>query len=52
MWTPNRRNAGKTFYSESATAVSPTDHTLVGAKGPKNVWLFELSRLLEAVKFL
>ena len=41
-----------TFYSDSATAVSPTGHTLVGAKGPENVWLFEPSRLLETVKFL
>ena len=41
-----------TFYSDSPTAVSPTGRTLVGAKGPENVWLFELSRLLETVKFL
>ena len=25
-----------TFYSDSATAVSPTGRTLVGAKGPEN----------------
>ena len=41
-----------TFYSDSATAVLPTDRTLVGAKGPENVWLFEPSRLLETVKVL
>ena len=41
-----------TFYSDSATAVSPTGHTLVGAKGPENVWLFEPSRLLKTVMFL
>ena len=41
-----------TFHSDSGTAVSPTDRTLVGVKGPENAWLFEPSRLLETVKFL
>ena len=41
-----------TFYRDSTTAVSSTGRTLVGAKGPENVWLFELSTLLETVKFL
>ena len=40
-----------TFYSDSAT-VAPTGRTLVGAKGPENVWLFEPSRLLKTVMFL
>ena len=41
-----------TFYSDSATAVSPTGRTLIGAKGPENVWLSEPSRLLKTVNFL
>ena len=41
-----------TFYSDSATAVSPTGCTLIGAKGPENVWLSEPSRLLKTVNFL
>ena len=41
-----------TFYSDSATAVSHAGPTIVEAKGPENVWLFEPSRLLETVTFL
>ena len=28
-----------TFYSHSATAVSPTGPTMVGANGPENFWI-------------
>ena len=41
-----------TFYSDSVTVVSPTGRTLVGDKGPENVLLSELSRLLETIRFL
>ena len=41
-----------TFYSDSVTAVSPVGPTMVEAKGPENIWLFEPSRLLETVMFL
>ena len=43
-----------TFYSNSATAVSPAGHAMFGAKGPENFWLFKkiLSRLAETVTFL
>ena len=40
-----------TFYSDSATAVSSTGHTMFGVKSPENVWLFEPSRLPETVTF-
>ena len=41
-----------TFYSDSATAVSPAGLNMIVAKGPENFSLFRLSRLLETVTFL
>ena len=41
-----------TFYSDSATAVSPAGSTMVGAMGSENICLFEPSKLLGTVKFL
>ena len=41
-----------TFYSDSATAVSPAGPTTVEAMGSENIWLFEPSKLLGIVKFL